>query len=124
MTPPPDPVADPWMGADEFEELVADALEQIPAELLGLVDNCLLVVEDRNPDEPDLLGLYEGVPLTERDGGYTGYLPDRITVFRLPTLEFCRTRQEVADEVLTTVVHEIAHFFGIDDDRLHHLGWG
>ncbi|MEL4356375.1 MULTISPECIES: metallopeptidase family protein [unclassified Luteococcus] len=112
------------MGAAEFEELVADALEEIPDELMALVDNCLLIVEDANDEEPGLLGLYEGVPLTERDGSYTAMLPDRIFVYRLPTLELCRNREEVADEVLTTVVHEIAHFFGIDDERLHRLGWG
>ncbi len=113
-----------WMEADEFEELVAQAVEEVPEELFALVDNCLLIVEDRNEDEPDILGLYEGVPLTERDGGYSGFLPDRIFVYRLPTLQMCRSREEVADEVLTTVVHEIAHFFGIDDAQLHELGWG
>lgn len=112
------------MTADEFEELVEEALEQIPDELMGLVDNCLLIVEDANDDDPSLLGLYEGIPLTERDGTYTAMLPDRIFVYRLATLDMCSTRDEVAEEVLTTVVHEIAHFFGIDDDRLHELGWG
>ncbi|MGO4957779.1 metallopeptidase family protein [Luteococcus sp. Sow4_B9] len=111
------------MDADEFEELAAEALEEIPDELMALLDNCLLIVEDRNEDEPEILGLYEGVPLTERDGGYSAVLPDRIFVYRLPTLEMCESREEVADEVLTTVVHELAHFFGIDDDRLHALGW-
>ncbi|GAA1397732.1 metallopeptidase family protein [Luteococcus peritonei] len=112
------------MGPDEFEELVADAVDQIPEDLFSLVTNCILVVEDRNPDQPEILGLYEGVPLTERAGNHAGYLPDRILVYRLPTLEICDSREEVAEEVLTTVVHEIAHFFGIDDARLHQLGWG
>ncbi|MEL4506369.1 metallopeptidase family protein [Luteococcus sp. H138] len=112
------------MDAEEFEELVERALDEIPDELMALVDNCLLIVEDANEEEPGLLGLYEGIPLTERDGTYTAMLPDRIFVYRLPTLELCHTREEVADEVLTTVVHEIAHFFGIDDERVHELGWG
>lgn len=112
------------MDADEFEELAAQALEEIPDELMALLDNCLLIVEDANEQDPDLLGLYEGIPLTERDGGYAGVLPDRILIYRLPTLAMCQTREEVADEVLTTVVHEVAHFFGIEDDRLHALGWG
>ncbi len=71
----------------------------------------------------DLLGLYDGTPLTERDSWYAGVLPDRISVFRQPTLAVCDTREEVVEEVLVTVVHEIAHHFGIDDDRLHELGW-
>jgi predicted Zn-dependent protease with MMP-like domain len=91
-----------------------------------VMDNVVILVEDDPPDgEDDLLGLYEGTPLTERDGGWaTGSLPDRITIFRNPTLAGCDTREEVVDEVRVTVVHEIAHHFGIDDDRLHDLGWG
>ncbi|MDN5563476.1 putative Zn-dependent protease with MMP-like domain [Luteococcus japonicus] len=111
------------MGADEFEELVAEALEEIPDELMSLVDNCLLIVEDFNDEDLTLLGLYEGIPLTEREANFTGMLPDRIFVYRIPTLEMCRDADEVAEEVLTTVVHEIAHFFGINDERLHELGW-
>lgn len=111
------------MGPDEFEELVEEALEEIPDELMALVDNCLLIVEDANEEDPTLLGLYDGIPLTERGNDYAGYLPDRIFVYRLPTLEMCHDADEVYDEVLTTVVHEIAHFFGIDDDRLHEPGW-
>lgn len=111
------------MGVDEFEALVEQALEEIPDELMALVDNCLLVVEDANGEDPTLLGLYEGIPLTERGNDYAGYLPDRIFVYRLPTLAMCRDADEAYDEVLTTVVHEIAHFFGIDDARLHDLGW-
>ncbi|WP_420176385.1 metallopeptidase family protein [Luteococcus sp. OSA5] len=112
------------MDAQEFEELAAQALEEIPEELMALLENCLLVVEDANEQDPELLGLYEGIPLTERDGGYAAVLPDQIFIYRLPTLAMCQTREEVADEVLTTVVHEVAHFFGIEDDRLHALGWG
>jgi predicted Zn-dependent protease with MMP-like domain len=89
------------------------------------MDNVVVLVEDEPPpDDPDLLGLYEGVPLTERDGFWAaGSLPDRITIFRLPTLAICADRAEVVEEVAITVVHEIAHHFGIDDARLHELGW-
>jgi len=97
----------------------------VPPELLDLMDNVVFLVEQEPPaDEPDLLGVYEGTPLTERDGWWAaGALPDRITIFRGPTLRICQTRQQVMDEVAVTVVHEIAHHFGIDDDRLHELGW-
>ncbi|HOB05070.1 MAG TPA: metallopeptidase family protein [Propionibacteriaceae bacterium] len=107
-----------------FDSLVDDALAQIPEQLLGLIDNAILLIEDEPPgDEPDLLGLYEGVPLTERDSWYSGALPDRIFVFRHPTLRICDSYDDVVEEVAITVVHEIAHHFGIDDDRLHELGW-
>lgn len=108
---------------DDFERLCDEALDSIPDELLALVDNCILVIEDRNADEPELLGLYDGIPLTERDGSYAGVLPDRIFVYRLATLDICETIDDVVDEVHITVVHEIAHHFGIDDDRLHELGY-
>ncbi|NHC14523.1 metallopeptidase family protein [Motilibacter deserti] len=108
----------------EFEELVADALDQIPEELGRLMRNVAVVVEEEPPeDDPELLGLYEGTPLTERGEWYTGVLPDKISVFRGPLLRMCATREEVVEEVLVTVVHEVAHHFGIDDDRLHELGW-
>jgi predicted Zn-dependent protease with MMP-like domain len=113
------------MTREEFEELVAEALDRIPPELTRLMDNVAVFVEDEPPPEdPDLLGLYEGTPLTERDSTYAGVLPDRILVFRGPLLRMCRSPEEVVDEVRITVVHEIAHHFGIDDDRLHELGWG
>jgi predicted Zn-dependent protease with MMP-like domain len=109
---------------DRFEALVGAALDEIPAALAEAMDNVVIVVEDEHPEEPDLLGLYEGVPLTEREGyGIGGGLPDRITIFRLPILDLCRTEAEVVEEVRITVVHEIAHHFGIDDRRLHDLGW-
>jgi predicted Zn-dependent protease with MMP-like domain len=111
--------------ADRFEELVADALDGIPTELLDLLDNVVIQVEDDAPDhEAGLLGLYEGVPLTERGGWYSGQLPDRIRIFRRPILYVCETYEEVVEQVRITVVHEIAHHFGIDDDRLHELGYG
>ena len=109
----------------EFEQLVDEALDGIPEDLAALVRNVVVLVEDDPPtDDPDLLGLYEGVALTERDGGYGLELPDRILVFRHPLLRMCENRDELVDEVRVTVVHEIAHHFGIDDDRLHELGWG
>ena len=113
------------MTPQDFDDAVADALDNVPAELLGLMNNVVFLVEDEPPsDDPELLGVYDGTPLTERDGGWAaGALPDRITIFRRPTLRMCRTREEVLDEVAITVVHEIAHHFGIDDDRLHELGW-
>ena len=88
------------------------------------IDNVVILVEDRNPEEPDLLGLYEGIALTERDTTYAGALPDTITIYRDTLLEFCDTEADVVEEVAITVIHEIAHHFGIDDDRLHELGWG
>jgi len=113
------------MSREAFEDAVRDALDLIPDELAVQMDNVVVLVEDEAPaDEPGLLGLYEGVALTERDGWWAaGSLPDRITVFRLPTLAICATEREVVEEVAVTVVHEIAHHFGIDDERLHELGW-
>jgi predicted Zn-dependent protease with MMP-like domain len=106
-----------------FEELVADALDLLPDDLARLVDNVAVFVEDEHPESPDLLGLYEGQPLTER-GEYGGLvMPDRITIFRLAICGMCETPDEVVDEVGVTVVHEVAHHFGIDDRRLHELGW-
>jgi predicted Zn-dependent protease with MMP-like domain len=113
------------MSADRFEELVGEALDEVPPELLTLMDNVVVLVrDDPEPDEPELLGLYEGYALTERGWNYSGVLPDRITIFRNPTLRACDTEDDVVEEVATTVVHEIAHHFGIDDERLHELGWG
>jgi predicted Zn-dependent protease with MMP-like domain len=113
------------MSKERFEELVGDALDEIPQELLDLMDNVvILVVDDPPDDEPDLLGLYEGHALTDRGWNYSGVLPDRISIYRNPILDICDTEDDVIDEVAVTVVHEIAHHFGIDDARLHALGWG
>lgn len=111
------------MEPSRFDELVGDALDLIPAELAAAIDNVVVLVEDRNAEEPDLLGLYEGVALTERDSSYAGSLPDTITIYRDALLEMCSSDDELVDEVRITVIHEIAHHFGIDDDRLHELGW-
>ncbi|WP_344802619.1 metallopeptidase family protein [Microlunatus ginsengisoli] len=112
------------MSEAEFELLVSDALDELPPDLAALIDNCVILVEDAPPpDEPGLLGLYDGIPLTERGTGYGGVLPDRIFIYRLPTLAICETAEDVREEVHITVVHEIAHHFGIDDARLHELGY-
>jgi predicted Zn-dependent protease with MMP-like domain len=111
------------MSTQRFDELVSDALDQIPPELAAAIENVVILVEARHPEEPDLLGLYEGVALTERDSSYAGSLPDAITIYRDALLDICETDDEVVEEVTVTVVHEIAHHFGIDDDRLHELGW-
>ena len=111
------------MPRDRFEELVSTALDGVPPELADLIDNCVVLVEDEPPaDDPELLGVYDGIPLTERDSSYTMQVPDRITIFRNPTLRMCLDEEEVVDEVRITVVHEIAHHFGISDERLHALG--
>jgi predicted Zn-dependent protease with MMP-like domain len=113
------------LAADQFDDLVAEALDSIPAELSRVIENCVILVEEwPPPDDPDLLGLYEGVPLTERGQYYSGTLPDRILIFRAPILQMCDSVDEVVDEVHLTVVHEIAHHFGIGDARLHELGYG
>lgn len=113
------------MSRAHFEELVGEALDEVPPQLQRLMDNVVVLVEDDPPPEdPDLLGLYEGFALTERGVDYAGVLPDRITIFRRPILSICETEDDVIDEVAVTVVHEIAHHFGIDDHRLHELGWG
>jgi predicted Zn-dependent protease with MMP-like domain len=110
---------------EEFEGLVADALDGIPAELTAAMSNVAVLVEDDPPaDDPFLLGLYVGTPLTERGSWYAGVLPDRITIYRRPILAVCRSPQEVVEQVRITVVHEVAHHFGIDDERLHELGYG
>jgi predicted Zn-dependent protease with MMP-like domain len=88
------------------------------------MDNVVVLVEPRNPDIPGLLGLYEGVALTMRDSYYGGVLPDRITIYRDALLDICSDEQELVDEVAVTVVHEVAHHFGISEHRLHELGWG
>jgi predicted Zn-dependent protease with MMP-like domain len=109
----------------EFDDLVADALDRIPAPLATLMDNVVVLVEDEpERDDPELLGLYVGIPLTERDGGYTFRPPDQVFVYRGPLLRMCEDAEELAEEIEITVVHEIAHHFGIDDEQLHEWGWG
>ncbi len=114
------------MGPEAFDALVDRALDDIPDELASLVRNVVVLVEDEPPEgEPaDLLGLYDGVALTERWGTPPVELPDRILVFRGPLLDLCASEAELEREVRITVVHEIAHHFGLDDTRLHELGYG
>ncbi len=112
-----DPIPEP-----RFEQLVGRALDDLPEELAEMFDNVVVLVEDRHEDEPELLGIYEGIPLTERDD-YGGQTPDVIRIFRLPLCGIVSDEDELVDEVYVTVVHEFAHHLGIDDDRLHELGW-
>lgn len=112
------------LDAETFRELAIEALATIPADLSGQISNVAIVITDQHPREPGLLGLYEGIPLTERGDHYSGAMPDRITLFRLPILRRCDTVMEVVDEVRVTVLHEVAHHFGIDDDQLDEWGWG
>jgi predicted Zn-dependent protease with MMP-like domain len=109
---------------ERFEQLVADALDGLPENLGRVMDNVWVTVEDVDSAGRPLLGLYEGVPLTEREA-YGGLaLPDRITIFRLPICAHCRTEDDVVEMVRETVIHEVAHHFGISDERLDELGWG
>ena len=112
------------MDAATFEQLVVDELDLLPDDMVEGLDNVVFVVEDRAEDGSlDLLGLYDGWALTERDRYGVGELPDRIIVYREAHLAVCNDLDELRDELHTTLVHEIAHFYGIDDDRLHELGW-
>jgi predicted Zn-dependent protease with MMP-like domain len=106
----------------EFEDLVAEALDLIPDEFTRLMDNVVVLVEERHPTR-HLYGLYHGVALTQRTHNYSGTLPDTITIYRQPILAHASTAAEARDQVITTVIHEVAHHFGIDDDRLDELGW-
>ncbi|MEM7275998.1 MAG: metallopeptidase family protein [Actinomycetota bacterium] len=106
-----------------FERLVGDALDELPDQLGRLLDNVVIMVEDQHPEE-DLYGLYEGIPLTERGEYGDLALPDRITLYRIPLCLDSDDLEMLQEEVLVTVVHEVAHHFGIDDDTLHELGWG
>lgn len=106
-----------------FEELVGQALDELPDELWARFENVAVVVADEHPDDPELLGLYEGVPMTER-WDYSGVLPDKISVFRIPLCLAAQDTDELVDEVKVTVVHELAHHLGIEEDALRYLGWG
>jgi predicted Zn-dependent protease with MMP-like domain len=105
-----------------FEDMVATALDGLPEELGRLMANVAVTVQ-HEPGPPGLLGLYEGIPLTSRTTHYAGVLPDRITIYRQAICAICTTEAEVADQVRRTVIHEVAHHFGIGDDRLAELGW-
>lgn len=105
-----------------FEDMVGTALDGLPEELGQVMRNVAVTVE-HGPGPPGLLGLYQGIPLTDRTTQYAGVLPDRITIYRQAICAICRTEDEVADQVRRTVIHEVGHHFGIGDDRLSELGW-
>jgi len=108
-----------------FDKAVDDAIDQVPDEFIALLDNVVILVEDSPPDdEPDLLGVYDGVPLTERGDTYGFVAPDRIILYRDTLKAMCDTTDELVAEIAVTVVHEIGHYFGIDDDELDEMGWG
>jgi len=107
---------------DRFEEMVAIALDGLPEEFGKLMSNVAVTVEN-GPGPPGLLGLYQGIPLTSRTTQYAGVLPDRITIYRLAICAICNSEDEVREQVRKTVIHEVAHHFGIDDPRLRELGW-
>lgn len=112
------------LDAEAFEQLVVDELDRLPDDMVDGLENVVFVVEDRPEDGSlDLLGLYEGTALTERDRYGFGEMPDRIVLYREPLLGVAASEAELRDEIHVTLVHEIAHFYGIDDDRLHELGW-
>jgi predicted Zn-dependent protease with MMP-like domain len=105
-----------------FEAMVGEALDGLPPALGKLMRNVAVTVDAEGGDG-SLLGLYEGVPLTRRTHQYSMVLPDRITIFRKAILSICNSEEQVVEEVRRTVVHEVGHHFGLDDDRLHELGW-
>ena len=112
------------MDAAEFEKLVIDELDALPDEMVDGIENVVFVTEDRPEDGSlELLGLYEGVALTERGSYGFGELPDRIVLYREPLLAIVETIDELRDEIHVTLVHEIGHYYGIDDEQLHELGW-
>ena len=111
------------VGSHRFEQLVADVIDALPPELGAMMHNVAVVIEDRHSTE-DLLGLYEGIPLTEREAYGSFEMPDKISIYRLPLCEMCTDETELAAEIEVTVIHEVAHHFGIDDDSLHTMGWG
>ncbi len=109
---------------EEFEELVSRALDRIPERFVSVLENCVIAVEDEPPPGQHLLGLYCGVPVTDRTGYYAGVTPDVITIYQKPLERMCHDLEELEYQVYRTVVHEIGHYFGLDDDELHDLGWG
>ena len=112
------------MSHKQFEDLVGDALDLLPRELMDAMSNVVILVRDAHPEDPNILGLYTGVSLTERTHDYSGYLPDTIEIFREPLTAMCSTPEQLRHEVAVTVLHEVGHHFGIDDRWLHDHGWG
>ena len=112
------------IGEEDFYALVEEALATLPEELLDDLENVAIVVEDEPEDGSETLGVYEGTALTERDSSWFGMLPDRVVLFRGPLSRMCSDEDELFDEIAITLVHEIGHYHGIDEERLHELGWG
>lgn len=117
------------MTESEFEAIVGETLAALPAWVREAMQNVSVLIEDvagedLDPDGEGLLGLYTGIPLTERESGNAGELPDVIYLFRQPHLELELSSDELREEIATTLIHEIAHYFGIDDDHLDEIGWG
>ncbi len=111
------------MTREEFEAHVRAALDSVPADIAAALENVAVVVEDENPEDPDLFGLYHGVPLPERGSQYSGQLPDKISIYRLPLVEEFEDPAELEEEIRITVLHELAHYFGIEEDRISELGY-
>ena len=109
---------------ERFDELVDDALDKIPEEFARRMRNLVILVRDYHEDDPYTLGLYEGVALTERTHDHTGFLPDAIFIYRGALQDYCNNEEELAHEVEVTVFHELGHYFGIEEEALHRLGWG
>lgn len=105
-----------------FDDHVRAALDELPPHLAAALKNVAVVVEDESPEDPDLFGLYQGVPLPER-GGDTAHLPDKISIYRVPLEECFPDPDELREEIRITVLHELAHYFGLDEDRLTELGY-
>lgn len=108
---------------ERFEELVDLGLAQVPPELLNRLENTVILIEDYHPDGPHILGLYEGVALPERTSDFSGHLPDAITIYRGALQDYCHSEEQLIQEVKITVAHEIGHYFGLDDEQLHALGF-
>jgi predicted Zn-dependent protease with MMP-like domain len=106
-----------------FEDEVQAALDSLPPKLAAALDNVAIVIEDENPEDPDIFGLYEGIPLTERGSGDFGQLPDRIAIYRRPLEQDFEDSAELREEIRITVLHELAHYFGFDEDRIAELGY-
>ncbi|QGU01103.1 Possibl zinc metallo-peptidase [Corynebacterium kalinowskii] len=109
---------------ERFEELVDLGLAKVPPELLSRLQNAVILIEDYHPDGPHILGLYEGVALPDRTADYSAHLPDAIWIYRGALQDYCRTEEQLVEQVKITVIHEIGHYFGLDDEELHRLGWG
>ena len=109
---------------EEFEALVSDGLDSLPADMLDHLDNVIFLIEEQPEDGSEILGVYEGFSLADRDIYGYGEQPDRITLFRENLLKYCATTDELKREIRITLVHEVAHFLGLDEHRIHELGWG